>query len=89
MSKRQRDEMDMSEESVPLGMRASKRKAIEIQAAEKAKKDASAQKREVSKKLRADVDDLSSLFGKMGQGRRRKHTRKVKKTKKSKKTRKH
>jgi len=87
MSKRQRDdEMDIS---VPLGMRPSKRKAIENQVAEKAKKDASAQKREVSKKLRADVDDLSSLFGKMGQGRRRRHTRKVKKTKKSKKTRKH
>jgi hypothetical protein len=99
MSKRGRDEMDIDES---LGPRSAKRKALEILSEDKAKKDVAAQKREVNKKLRGEVDDLAGLFGKMkssdeeedvmqGQGRRRRrrHTRKQKKSKKSKKTRKH
>jgi len=87
------------------GPRSAKRKAIEMMGEEPAAKEHAAKKRIVAKKLRAEVDDLAGLFGKMkstedeptavdismdGQGRRRrKHTRKHKKSKKSKKTRKH
>ena len=64
MSKRTRDSntMDIDE---PLGPRAAKKKVLDIQAQERAKKDVAAQKRQVNKKLRADVDDLSDLFGNM------------------------
>jgi len=64
MSKRTRDSsaMDIDE---PLGPRAAKKKVLDIQAQERAKKDVAAQKRQVNKKLRADVDDLSNLFGNM------------------------
>ena len=89
MSKRARDE-DV------LGPRSAKRKAMDVSAQEKAKKEAAAEKREVNKKLRGEVDDLAGLFGTMkaseqdGQGRRRRRrTRKHKKAKKGKKTRKH
>ena len=87
------------------GSRSAKRKAIEIMGEEPAAKEHAAKKRIVARKLRADVDDLAGLFGKMkssedeptavdvqmdGQGRRRRrHTRKHKKSKKSKKSRKH
>jgi hypothetical protein len=103
MSKRGRDEDVMMDE--PLGPRSAKRKAIEVMSVDKAKQDVAAEKRQVNKKLRAEVDDLAGLFGKMdassgepaaamemdGQGRRRRRrkTRKHKKSKKSKKTRKH
>ena len=92
MSKRARDE-DMEPS---LGPRSAKRKAMDVSAQEKAKKEAAAEKREVNKKLRGEVDDLAGLFGTMkaseqdGQGRRRRRrTRKHKKAKKGKKTRKH
>ena len=96
MSKRSRGDDDIVMEET-LGPRTAKRKALSDMAVEKAKKDAVAQKREVSKKLRADVDYMAGLFGKMsaaessmdGQGRRKRRTRKQKKSKKSKKTRKH
>ena len=103
MSKRGRDEDVMMDE--PLGPRSAKRKAIEVMSVDKAKQDVAAEKRQVNKKLRAEVDDLAGLFGKMtsssdepaaamdmeGQGRRRRRrkTRKHKKSKKSKKTRRH
>jgi hypothetical protein len=103
MSKRGRDEDVMMDE--PLGPRSAKRKAIEVMSVDKAKQDVAAEKRQVNKQLRAEVDDLAGMFGKMnassaepaaamdmeGQGRRRRRrkTRKHKKSKKSKKTRKH
>ena len=64
MSKRSRDD-DIEMGTEPLGPRVAKRKVLELQAAERAKKEAASQKREVGKKLRADVDDLSGLFGKI------------------------
>ena len=102
MSKRSRDDDVMMDES--LGPRSAKRKAIAIMGEDKAKQDASAEKRQVNKKLRAEVDDLAGMFGSMkasddkpagmdvdGRGRRRsrRKTRKTKKGKGSKKTRKH
>jgi hypothetical protein len=63
MSKRSRDDDVMMNE--PLGPRSAKRKALNILAEEKAKQDASAEKRQVNKKLRAEVDDLAGLFGSM------------------------
>jgi hypothetical protein len=103
MSKRARDEDVKMDE--PLGPRSAKRKAIEVMSVDKAKQEASAEKRQVNKQLRAEVDDLAGMFGKMsssaeepaaamqmdGQGRRRRRrkTRKHKKSKKSKKTRRH
>ena len=102
MSKRSRDDDVVMDE--PLGERSAKRKAIAVMGVDKAKQDASAEKRQVNKKLRAEVDDLEGMFGSMkasedkpaamdvdGRGRRRsrRKTRKTKKTKKSKKTRKH
>lgn len=103
MSKRSRDDDVMMNEA--LGPRSAKRKALEVMAEDKAKKDVAADKRQVNKQLRAEVDDLAGMFGKMsassgepgaamdmeGQGRRRRRhkTRKNKKSKKSKKTRKH
>lgn len=96
MSKRARDEDMAGVEEPSLGPRSAKRKAMDVSAQEKAKKEAAAEKREVNKKLRGEVDDLAGLFGTMkaseqdGQGRRRRRrTRKHKKAKKGKKTRKH
>lgn len=97
MSKRARDEDMAGVEEPSLGPRSAKRKAMDVSAQEKAKKEAAAEKREVNKKLRGEVDDLAGLFGTMkasdqdGQGRRRRKrgTRKHKKAKKGKKTRKH
>jgi hypothetical protein len=65
MSKRTRDSNTMDIDSEPLGPRAAKKKVLEMQAQERAKKEVAAKKREVNKKLRADVDDLSDLFGNM------------------------
>lgn len=86
MSKRGREEDVTMDES--LGMRAAKKKVLESSEAERAKKVAAATKREVNKKLRSDVDDLSNLFGNMtattapepnmeieGSGRRRRKTK--------------
>jgi hypothetical protein len=102
MSKRSRDDDVTMDE--PLGARSAKRKALDVFAEGKAKQDAAAEKRQVNKKLRAEVDDLAGMFGNMkasedkpaamdvdGRGRRRsrRKTRKIKKGKKSKKTRKH
>jgi len=103
MSKRGRDDDVMMDE--PLGPRSAKRKALEVMGEEKAKKEVAAEKRQVNKQLRAEVDDLAGMFGKMnasadepaadmdmdgkGRRRRRRKTRKHKKSKKSKKTRKH
>jgi hypothetical protein len=104
MSKRSREDSNMMDMEESLGPRSAKRRVLEMQDAERAKKEAAAQKRVVAKKLRGEVDDLAGLFGQMkasehpenamemeGQGRRRRrrHTRKHKKSKKSKKTRKH
>lgn len=102
MSKRSRDD-DVEMGTEPMGPRLAKRKLLETQAMERAKKEAAAQKREVGKKLRADVDDLSGLFGNMkastgelqpiedtdmsGLGRRRKR-RHTRKHKKAKKSKK-
>ena len=100
MSKRGRDEDVMMDE--PLGPRSAKRKAIEVMSVDKAKQDASAEKRQVNKQLRAEVDDLAGMFGKMnassadepaaamdmdGKGRRRRR-RKTRKHKKGKKSKK-
>lgn len=65
MSKRQREQGDtfMTEQS--LGPRSAKRKAVDMMAAESAKKQAESEKRKESKRLRAEVDDLAGLFGKM------------------------
>jgi hypothetical protein len=63
MSKRSREEDVTMDES--LGMRAAKKKVLESSEAERAKKVVAANKREVNKKLRSDVDDLSNLFGNM------------------------
>lgn len=94
MSKRSYDDVVMNE---PLGPRTAKRKAMDVMAEEKKKSDISAEKRQVNKKLRGDVDDLAGMFGKMsssdqppvamgmdGQGRRHRKTkrRKTKKTRK-------
>jgi hypothetical protein len=96
MSKRSQDDIE------PLGPRNAKRKAMDAMAEEKKKGDVSAEKRQVNKKLRADVDDLAGMFGKMsssdqapaamdmdGQGRRHRKTkrRKTKKTRKATKRR--
>lgn len=91
--------------SETLGPRSAKRKALDMFAESAADKEKAAKKRIVAKKLRAEVDDLADLFGKMkssddvpqavdiemsGEGRRRRRrTRKHRKGKKSKKTRKH
>ena len=97
MSKKRGRDEDMAGVEDVLGPRSAKRKAMDVSAEEKAKKEAAAEKREVNKKLRGEVDDLAGLFGTMkaadqdGQGRRRRKrgTRKHKKAKKGKKTRKH
>jgi hypothetical protein len=86
MSKRSREEDVTMDES--LGIRAAKKKVLEMNEAERAKKAVAANKREVNKKLRSDVDDLSNLFGNMtattppeanmeieGSGRRRRKTK--------------
>lgn len=96
MSKRPRDEIVMNE---PLGPRTAKRKAMDVMAEEKKKSDVSAEKRQVNKKLRADVDDLAGMFGKMtssdepagamemdGQGRRRRRKTKRRHAKKTRKS---
>ena len=96
MSKRSRDDIVMNE---PLGPRTAKRKAMDVMAEEKKKSDVSAEKRQVNKKLRADVDDLAGMFGKMtssdepaaamemdGQGRRRRRKTKRRNTKKTRKS---
>lgn len=95
MSKRSRDEIVINE---PLGPRTAKRKAMDVMAEEKKKSDISAEKRQVNKKLRADVGDLAGMFGKMtssdeppaamemdGQGRKRRKTKRrhAKKTRKT------
>lgn len=63
MSKRSREEDVTMNES--LGMRAAKKKVLEASEAERAKKIASANKRENNKKLRSDMDDMTNLFGQM------------------------
>ena len=80
MSKRSRDDDTMMSE--PLGPRSATRKAMEVMAEEKAKQDVSAEKRQVNKKLRAEVDDLADMFGKMkssdGKGRKSRKNKKRK-----------
>lgn len=86
MSKRSREEDTATDES--LGIRPAKKKVLESSEAERAKNIAAANKRELNKKLRSDVDNLSGLFGKMtataptepamdieGSGRRRRKTK--------------
>lgn len=90
-------------EQPALAPRSAKRKAMDVLAADAAVKEKAAKKRIVAKKLRADVDDLAGLFGKMkssedepvaqdvdmeGQGRRRRRRRSTRKHRKGKKSKK-